>query len=319
MATYTTLAGACLSVIVSMSSLTLLAQPFTTNIPQGIMRGAAMPLSAQGRYTAWEAQQQLYNAQLAKITNTGFPTAAPSIISGKILTPSLDVKVAPANPKISFKYTSPGLFSSVQFWIESPSGRGFIADVFQTPIPDSKSGSMIVQRTGAGLGLYAEPGIWTLTAAYIYDNAGNAASYTGSQLLDIFPSVTITVKNNGTPDVSPPTVSAGEILTPTVSLSSKLPYFKARLTVADDVSGVSYIGMSFIDPSNNYYGIDYYTSSAVRSGSAVAGFNFAGSGAAPGTYTIQSYVICDVANNCLDGSLFDVMHLFGTSTFQVTQ
>jgi hypothetical protein len=96
--------------------------------------------------------------------------------------------------------------------------------------------------------LYAEPGTWSITKIYISDFAGYTTYSSGSKLLAVIARRTIDVINNGSPDFIRPTVSFGKLLTPKVSLSSPAPYFEAKLTVADDLSGVDSVLVSLQGP-----------------------------------------------------------------------
>ncbi|HEY1963101.1 MAG TPA: hypothetical protein VGG69_11830, partial [Rhizomicrobium sp.] len=76
------------------------------------------------------------------------------------------------------------------------------------------------------------------TALSIFDEAGNGNRYSQTQLAALFPSLTVNVTNNGTPDTAAPLITAGKVLTPKVSLSSTNPAFGVNLTMSDNLSGV---------------------------------------------------------------------------------
>jgi len=245
----------------------------------------------------------------------------PTISSGKILTPTVDVQTAPAAPAISvtFKTGAAGLESIYAYFYPSTSGGSFTEE-YSVPYQSKGPTKGTIAMQSGHFSLYAAPGNWTLSYLYIYDQAGNATYYGPSQLASLFPSVAIAVTNNGTTDANPPTVSAGAILTPKVSLSSAHPTFDVSLTLADDVSGVAET-VIFLTPPGVSGGCGYnnYPPSPVLSGTITNYGSLACFGTpSTGTWTIDGYLVCDAAGNCLDDqSPADVKALFGKNTFKV--
>jgi hypothetical protein len=136
----------------------------------------------------------------------------------------------------------------------------------------------------------------------------------------LFPSVTVAVTNNGTPDTTPPTASHGKILTPTVSLSGASPYFAASLTVADNLSGVASASISLAS-TNGVFGAGTQLLAPVSAGKVVAFADLSSTGVAPGTYTVDGYTLCDAADNCASSAdPAEAQKLFGKNfTVQVTE
>jgi hypothetical protein len=253
------------------------------------------------------------------------PTTAPVIVSGKILTPTLNVTVAPAAPEISVKFqTGPaGLAYIVAYYYSDTSGQLRYATYyapgdFDAPSP-AKGRLKIEQPIYGALGLYSAAGSWTLEQLTIADAAGNSTVYTGSQLASLFPSLNITVTNSGTPDTQKPVVTAGKILTPTVKLSSAYPSFRAKLTVSDNLSGVANVCVYVQEPGTGGGFCDDGTPPSPLLSGTVDGDTIL-KGDPTGTWTIFGYQVCDVAGNCVfDDSAADVQALFGTTTFTVTR
>jgi hypothetical protein len=245
---------------------------------------------------------------------------APIIVSGKIISASVDVTAQPATPKLSFKYSTPGLFYYAYFEFVAPGGQ-ILFTVYEAPYPAAKSGQITFESLLDTLSLYAQPGAWTLTEAEIVDGTNTATQYTGSQLATLFPSLTFTVVNKGKVDFTPPTVSAGKVLTPKVSLGATYPYFKAQLTVADDVSGVAY-PIVFIGPTTEEgISLDSVVPLPVLSGKVTSATPVTFFADPPtGTWYILGYGAVDVAGNFFeDLTSADVVSLFGTDTFKVTK
>jgi hypothetical protein len=259
--------------------------------------------------------------------------APPSIISGKILTPSINVQKAPGTPKIQIHYASPGYLYSVVIGFAPSFGYQWFTTYYQAIFPESTGGVATLENgyqsgfynfTFSLPSLYAAAGPWHIYSIAITDWQGQVVTYTGDQLASLFPSLILNVVNNGASDSVPPTISAGKLLTPTVQLSSANPVFEAQLAAKDNLSGVAqdYTGMTLVTPDGTSF---YYTGSnatePLLSGTVTTGIDFAVQNNAPptGTWTIGGYVACDVVHNCTpDTSPEDIKALFGTTTFNVT-
>ena len=152
-----------------------------------------------------------------------------------------------------------------------------------------------MQTPQAPLGLYSQPGVWTLTFASIEDKSNLVTYYMGSDLAALFPSLTMTVYNNNKPDFTPPTFSTGTVVTPTVDASGATAYFKATLKVADDVSGVSSIYVDIQAPGGSQYFARANIPAPTKAGMVTASANIAGGAA--GTWTITGIQLEDAAGN----------------------
>ena len=292
--------------------------------PTNMLLAPRPPLRSPGLVKAWATE--LRRAWLASGNPAPDRTAAPVIVSGKILAASVNVAMAPGQPSISVKY-------------DAPAGAGAIIATFCTsatatqciqlggfPFGNPKSGSITIENfdgVDSHLNLYSAPGVWTLTDLEIVDEAGVSTDYnTAAQIKALIPKPTFTVVNSGAPDTVPPAVSAGKILTPVATDIEEQGYFAAQLTVSDNLSGAYYVFM-YLDPPDGTDNVPVIVTgndgaAPVKSG----GFSFSGLFAADvpatETWTISGYTICDLANNCAtDTNSSDILALFGTTTFKV--
>ena len=264
--------------------------------------------------------------------------AAPALSSGKITVAAVTAGTPVASPTIEFKYRAPATLIAWSFTFTAPHGATYAlggatvqasANYFGYHAPAGTAGTLTISNKAAPLSLYAEAGNWSLTAATLVDRAGDATSYTGTQLASLFPSLVMAVSNPGAQDTAPPVVTAGKLLNKTVSLSSKLPYLGAEVMLTDDLSGAYQGGLYLNTPGGQpYKGL--FPTAFPGSSNGTAGplpvtkgkFQFGpgfGTDAPTGTWTITGYYICDLANNCVvDMNQADVVKLFGTSSFSVT-
>ena len=250
----------------------------------------------------------------------------PFLIAGKVLTPAVNVQVAPGQVEVSLTIAAGTVgYSDIAVELTSPDGLHFVQSSAYVPAYPPQKGrqNLTIQVqppfAGDGLTLYSEPGNWTVSSVDIFANDGSRIPYTGSQLAALFPSVTVAVTNDGTPDTTPPTVSHGRILTPTVSLSSPSPFFAASLTVADDLSGVASASVELSSDSGGF-GAGTQLLAPVVMGKVTAFAQLQPGFAMPGTYTITGLYVCDVAQNCFSTfGAAGVQKVFGANvTVQVT-
>ena len=257
------------------------------------------------------------------------------ITAGRILTPRLDVANPPAAPKIetTFRNCTPGV-KNIYARFQSSRSVQYMDTYYAANDSDPPRVAGTVQFARIGLAYpvgaftpYSQPGVWALSQLSISDRQGNARDYQGAALASLFPSLGIRLTNAGTADSMAPLITAGQLLTPTVRLSSAWPAFGAKLTVSDDVSGVAYTFVTVCVPGSLYNCLGYSEDSpAPFLNGNVKDYDylcsiFTGdcSGVPTGTWTITGYGACDVAGNCLyDYNTSDVMALFGTTTFSVT-
>lgn len=260
---------------------------------------------------------RLGEANIPASPETGTTAGAPQIVAGNIVVSGLNVIAPPAAPTLQFRFTAPSGFSIAEFEFTSPHGQTLAAIYTPSSAPGTH-GSVTFQDFNSTLGLYAEPGAWTLTFATI-SGAGTSTTYDQAQLASIFKTTTINVTNTGTPDFTPPDVTAGKIMTPVVHAFGRNPYFITNLTVSDDVSGVDVVYV-FVEPLQ---GSGFATASEpplplpVLDGSAVNEVPF-GFYSIQGPYKIVAYGATDVAGNLFeDESAADIKALFGRTGFFV--
>jgi len=268
-------------------------------------------------------------AQLAAQGLSPATTAEPSLGVSKILTPTINLSEAPGAPILQLAVHTGTVGIDIMFAeLVSPSGKQSVTVEFGVPFPPGKTDKLqfdqLLQSPFSGEGgfnIYSESGAWTLESVTLLSNDFSMIAYSGSQLASRFPSLTVNVVNNGTPDVTPPKAGKGKILTPSISLGSTTPYFAARLPVSDSNSGVRSVTVSITPPGGSFPTDGAYSllSAPVKAGEVTAYESFSTSSPI-GTYTINSFYVCDYAGNCLAGtSPSDIETAFGATSFQVTQ
>ncbi len=280
----------------------------------GTARAAPMP--GQGRAVA---APRLAGGALRR-PNGRTAVTPPVITAGSILTPALSVTQAPAAPAISFTFKAPGYYDTNTFSFTNATGQGFSTGYGIPPPGLEKSGTIVFSNPLSPLSIFLPPGTYSLSSATLTDLAGNTTTYDAAQSAALFPAVTVTLANGGTPDITPPTVSAGKIDTRTISLSSAVPFFQVSLTAADNLSGIADIYLALNEPDGTgYQGTSFIEVPAQTTSGSFAAGALLGAGLPTGTWTIAGYVICDVAGNCLNQ--FDTATLtqqFGSLSFMVT-
>jgi hypothetical protein len=252
----------------------------------------------------------------------------PSLLAGKILTPSIDVTKAPGLPEVqlTFRAGTNG-FGSAIVTLSSPSSLHSASTNIGFPAypPDpSRAVVKTLLQLSSGFNtptLYLPAGNWSISQITIFTpNVFPPITYSGTQLAALFPQGTIiTVANPNTPDVKPPVAGDGTIVTPTVSLSSSNPYAVVKMKARDDVSGIVSGGVTFIGPSGAGE-FSVYTSlgAPIKSGTLVESSPLS-STQATGTYVINGFYVCDYAGNCLnDNNPADINEHFSSTMITVT-
>jgi hypothetical protein len=249
------------------------------------------------------------------------PQTAPTITAGTVVSPSLNVITPPAAPTVQFRFSAPSGFIYAIFDFTSPHGQTL--EAVYTQYRQKAKGDITFQDFGSPLGLYSEAGTWTLTSAEIYAGVGVETTYDQAQLQAIFTNLAVNVINTGTQDYTPPTVTAGKILTRIVhaGLPGPKSYFRANLTVQDDVSGVNSVTM-FVEPkqaNGPLFDSTIQLPAPVLSGTAVSYIElYYGGPLVEGPFAIVGYGATDYAGNSfLDESRADIKALFGTPFFWV--
>ena len=251
----------------------------------------------------------------------------PKATAASILTPTIDVTQAPGVPEMQLRLNAGTVgLASFQVALISPSGSHVINRFVEVPnypsAPVNKVFKIQISENGSGLGLYAEPGAWTLFLVQLYANDGSVISYAANTLTPLFqgPS-TVNVLNPGTPDTTPPEIGAGSILTPTVSLSSSAPVLAVKVPVRDDLSGVASGFLVFTGTGSQTARISAspVILSPAMSGSVTAAANLSYTNPPAGTYELTQATMCDAAGNCKQLSTpAEIAAHFSPSTFSVT-
>ncbi|HEY0256130.1 MAG TPA: hypothetical protein VGC39_01710 [Candidatus Methylacidiphilales bacterium] len=269
------------------------------------------------RYPVAEATALLHPTTEAAAGESGYPR----ITAGKILSTTLNVAVAPGlATTVEVSFNAPAGVFSVVATFTSPHGQSVVCAYYE-PYVRPKHGSLTFQAPQTpGAGLYAEPCNWTLTNVEITDANYQMTTYSAKKLDKIFSATAINVINTGTPDFTPPTISAGDVLTRKVNLNDPQSVFKASLTAADDVSGVStpiiVINMESKVPGG--YEANQVAPLAELNGTFDIVIPGQVLGVLPGVWQVVAYGASDVAGNLfLEDSPAKVKALFGNVDFTV--
>jgi len=254
----------------------------------------------------------------------------PVITKGTFVHSVVDVAVAPGQPELALTYTvgPSGLSEIIYNFASATTAQTLeVFAEFANTAPASGTVDLLSLYTGfdygstGGFTPYAAPGKWTLQQINMYDNAGHCAYYEANAINAIIPHPNITVVNHVAPDTTAPTVSAAEILTTNVKLSTAHPFLRVNMTVADNLSGVQFAGATFTNAAQTST-IETYPNSVapVQSGIMQSGEELDAS-TMPGTYTVTQIEVCDVPGNCLVlGQGTELANIFGGKTsFTVTK
>jgi len=298
-----------------------------------VLTPGVSPAAAMAEMSMQARAAKLRKAWLAA-GNANVPVTAPVLRGGSILTPTVDVTRPPSAPAVVIRYkASAAGLAAVELDWNSPTTDQWMTSTYYVPPgrPAMTHGDLIIQApssigagsefasNGAGtFGPYAAPGVWTLWQISIVDRDGGNVGYGPTSLEQLFPVTNITVKNRRMPDVTPPSVISGRVLTPSVSLSSPTPSFGVELKVADDLSGAQ---NAFVTVESNTNGKTLQqknpTSAPIRRGEMTAYTSVAGG--PTGEWTILGFGVYDAAGNLFqDANPADIQALFGTTTFTVT-
>jgi len=256
-------------------------------------------------------------------------TIFPSVVSGRVLTPTVDVQKAPGQPIVELTIAS-GLVkvSEISVTLSSPSGLHSITNpnvqVPTYPAAARQTLDILVQSPFAngGLGPYSESGPWKITNIMLTPETGDFISYDADQLALLFPSLTVHVTNADPADITPPIAGAGKILTPSVSLKAATPVFAVSLPVGDKLSGVMSVDILITPPGTTFPSLGAFAelSAPLHWGTVTASLQLDPQKQVPGTYTITGISLCDFASNCRqENAPAAIKKLLGATTFRVTK
>ena len=268
----------------------------------------------QARFQNWMTTLRAEHATPAQDRADARP---PAITGGTILSSTLTVGVAGSIPKVDIGYrTGPSGLAGLTLVFTSPSGNASLS-VNYSPQGLSTHNKITFEQPGSPP-YYAQPGQWQMQAAYIADYGGHFVSYSQDQLAALFPAPYLTIVNNGPADFTPPNITAGQVLTPTVRMSSKIPVFEATLTASDDVSGIYAPFVGIEAPGGSFSQVDEALMPFPLPQGTATAYSTLFPGQPTGKWAITFYAFCDVVGNCVtDNSPADIQALFGTTTFHV--
>jgi hypothetical protein len=182
-----------------------------------------------------------HHASAAGTTPGGKLDNTPPVLKSFRITPPADVAAPFAQLVFDAKATDDlSGVAAVQFGLQGPHGQGVGGYSWITVPQKSATVRFALNETA-----YVEPGTWTVTYVYVGDAAGNYVFYAGDELAALG-NVQVTIANGqpGLVDFTPPVVSQGTVVTPSLSASgtqkgtTQSPLIKADFALSDDRSGV---------------------------------------------------------------------------------
>jgi hypothetical protein len=217
----------------------------------------------------------------------------PQILALKTLQTDVNVRTGIGIPMFEMRFaTGPSGLNSVQITLTSPSGAQTLPVSLQEGLAPSQGA---VEIGSTQLSIWSEPGAWSVTGLVATDWVGNITTLSAPQIAALKPAP-VMVANPGPADTKAPIVSAGTILTPTVSLSTPGAQIGLTLVVADNASGIANAAV-LIDGTGGFFALPNISPELILSGTI--GLSAPARAYPAGSYTIVSVIVCDHANNCL--------------------
>lgn len=193
--------------------------------------------------TVWMCSAEPAGAQLLRPERAPSAAAAAADVTPPVLIQfeaPATLNVAKATPPFSVLIKATDDLSGVRrvlFIATGPSGQRSVGRVLADW--PSTSFSRRVGLFTMFAGRLLEPGVWTFSEAQVDDLAGNSRNYNAAQLAALG-NTTFTVVNTGSFDKVAPTLTGGQILTPSVPLSgiakgtaSQAPFVGVKLSATD--------------------------------------------------------------------------------------
>jgi hypothetical protein len=243
------------------------------------------------------------------------------------------LNVSKATPLFSVLIKATDDLSGVRdilFLATGPSGQRIFVDT-RADYPTTS----FVRRVGFTsfyAGRLLQPGVWRIDEARVEDLVGNPGKYNQTALAALG-NTTFTVVNTGAYDAVAPTLTSGQILTPTVSLSAtakgttnQAPFVGVKVTAADTgstaVAGMAGAAAAFCIAGNNPC-LELWaspTGGSQATGTFVVGAQVSAVlGHVPGEYQLYEVVLWDQAGNTRElvskdyGGTTDFSTLFPTT------
>lgn len=224
-------------------------------------------------------------------TTIGTQDLAPPELTALSLVPVVDISTASATMMIDYTViddASGATYISVQLM---PPGLG-CGPTPQEGFPAalSRSGALTL-----GLGQYATPiGTWTICTVYVADAVGNIRYYAAPELMALGLPTSFSVI--GTQDVTPPELT-GLTLPEVVDVSVGPAELTVEYAVSDDLSGATYITVSFMPPGQSC-GMavqDWFSASLARDGAM--SLSLGQFTTVIGSWTVCSLYVVDAVGN----------------------
>ncbi|MGA8433174.1 MAG: hypothetical protein WB729_25355, partial [Candidatus Sulfotelmatobacter sp.] len=158
---------------------------------------------------------------------------------------SVDVTNAPATFNVTIQAT------------DDLSGVNYIGVTWVSPSRLNSTGGGLNLSSGTNLNgtwtetftvpQFVEPGTWTIGQMTLVDNAGNYKYYYQSDLQALGYPTTLQVTS--TQDKNPPVLTSFTYSPQSVDVTSGPATFNVTIQATDDLSGVNYIGVTWVSPS----------------------------------------------------------------------
>ena len=250
--------------------------------------------------------------------------AQPTIDFGALSDTRFDVTRPAASPSISLDIG--GIAQEVVLRYQGPSGEIFNQYFYdENPFPAQVTlrgylpYSPFTPSYENAFNLYTEPGTWTMVSATICSSLGaNCSYYQGAQLQSIFSSLTLAITNRNRPDIKPPKLRSGNIVTQTVSIAHGPP-LEIDIAAADNVSGLGTVAVAVCMGLICYDTTNIQPLEPMRKGSVATTFSFPAN-AQTGTYTVTRITLSDLAGSSIVISAQSQINAAfdGHTTFNVT-
>ncbi|MGM9485831.1 hypothetical protein [Ideonella sp. YS5] len=220
------------------------------------LAAAAAPLTPAQRQQVSDMQRMATLGPGAAPAKRGSELAGGPKLTAFSVGPSVDAGSMDAQLRVDLVATDRlSQLNYMSVTATSPDGLQQVSTGYTTGFPSSKVTSAI----GLAFNYFHAPGTWNVTQVILYDVAGNQVIYDAAALSNLGPTA-FTVKNETwRTDTSPPTASAGKVLTPHVDVKSVAAYAGVQYAINDTgnpkASGPSYATAQFctLDFANCIY------------------------------------------------------------------
>ena len=229
-------------------------------------------------------------------------TTAPVMTGLTFLTQSIDTSTAAASIKIQAQFSDAGSGLQSQYGpsigFTSPSNRQYASGVFQRTSGTANDGTY---EATVNIPRYAERGTWTVSGLYASDQIGNSVSFNRDTL--IAAGMPSSFEQTGADDSTAPTITAITVTPQSVDTSGAPAQATVRISVTDDLSGVTTTPWAQITSPSGRMTANYMSMTRVSGDDRSA--TYEGNLILPryaerGTWKVTSAGVADASNNRLD-------------------